>query len=263
MHIPFVRRTVAVCGVAIALFCTPLWTVSAAHAQNVPARAVLELPIPEIDLAHLAARAASYLLPGLDDVCQSSFERRGFRAAQSLVARAGLARPLRQGILPDYLARMRAIAPYAQVTSDFNDIRPGRRHNGYDIGLDYGTKVPAGWAGTVTKLTPWYDGQYGITVETNGIEVTYGHLAPDVKVGQRIEPGDTVGHIIWNHVDIKMFTCVGYVDWGLINPFDDPVLTELHCKATAKVALDDIKAVTCQPLRGNPRVTYQSAVVPH
>lgn len=162
-----------------------------------------------------------------------------------------LGRSLRDGVLSDYLHRMRRIAPYARITSTFYEPRPGRLHNGYDIGLDAGTSVPCGWAGRVVRITPWYGNECGITVQTHGIEVTYGHLVPSVKEGDVLASGDIVGHVAYDHVDVKMMIEDEYIDFAVCNPFDDAALTALRAGAGARLTLPRQAAV--QP---GPRVTY-------
>jgi murein DD-endopeptidase MepM/ murein hydrolase activator NlpD len=201
----------------------------------------------ELDLPALVSRALDFIY-GIPDL-----DRHGWPARHERLSRAGIRRPLHIGVLSDYLTLMHKTASYAQVTSDFYDPRPGRLHSGYDIGLDYGTRVPCGWTGRVIRITPWYGAENGITVESNGIEVTYGHLAPDVKVGQMVRRGETVGHIVWNHVDIKMRCWAGFIDWGKVDPFDDPGLTELHCESKAMVSFASLG-------RPAPRVSYASSM---
>lgn len=218
----------------------------------------LVLRLSRIDIGALVQHAALLLARYTDEApAVLTVARRGFFPRRVPIARGGIRRPIRRGVLHDYVDRMRRIAPYARVTSDFHDYRPGRLHNGYDIGLDAGTPVPCGWSGRVIRLTPWYGGEYGITVETNGIEVTYGHLVPTVKTGDVLDAGDIVGRVAWDHVDIKMFCWAGYIDFIKINPFEDPLLTELHGSAVSTLSLDTSRGTggVRAPLR-RPRVTY-------
>ncbi len=146
------------------------------------------------------------------------------------------------GALNAYLALVhRAAAPYARVTSTFDEPRPGRLHHGYDIGLDAGTAVPVGWAGRVTSLTPWYNGEMCITVRVGDVDVNYGHLVPVVTVDQEVRVGDVVGHVAYNHVDIKMLRGEDYIDWGKVDPFlqlgRERVQQETHAFASPRALL--------------------------
>lgn len=111
----------------------------------------------------------------------------------------------------------------AWVTSTFYDWRTVSRyrrnaglHLGYDIALPFGTPVSAGWAGTVVAVVPWTSSEWGVTIRAaDGSEVTYGHISPTVQNGQQIVPGDTVGRIASDHVDVKMRDNLGrYVPFG-------------------------------------------------
>ena len=112
--------------------------------------------------------------------------------------------------------------PQASITARFNDWRTVSRyrshaglHLGYDIALPGGAAVPAAWGGRVVAVTPWWGPQYGITVDSGGVETTYGHLAPLVTVGQIVLTGETVGRTVIDHVDVKMRDTRGaYVDFG-------------------------------------------------
>jgi murein DD-endopeptidase MepM/ murein hydrolase activator NlpD len=130
--------------------------------------------------------------------------------------------------LQQLLGRIRQVAPYAQVTSTFDEWRPpsglrpcGGPHNGYDIGLDAGTPVPAGWSGRVVKIEQWCGAEHCITVQSGEVRVGYGHLLPAVKVGQWVEAGDVVGHVVYNHVDVKMRARHHIIDFSKANPFVD------------------------------------------
>ncbi|MBM3465486.1 MAG: M23 family metallopeptidase [Armatimonadetes bacterium] len=124
------------------------------------------------------------------------------------------------GALQAYVWRIRAqVAAYAQVTDVFDSPRPGRMHNGYDIGLDAGTPIPAGWSGVVTKIEPWYSGEFCVSVQSGPVTVNYGHLHPQVKEGDVVKPGQIIGTVAYDHVDIKMLVGEDFVDWGKINPF--------------------------------------------
>ncbi len=122
-----------------------------------------------------------------------------------------------------YVERMRAMFPETEVTGRFYDWRSVSRyraaaglHLGYDIALNAGRPVPAGWPGRVTAVVPWTDYEWGISVETaNGYRVTYGHLAPAVSEGQIVCAGMTVGTVVHDHVDIKVKDrSGGYLDFG-------------------------------------------------
>lgn len=123
-----------------------------------------------------------------------------------------------------YVEKVRAIYPEAEVTGRFYDWRSLSQyrshaglHLGYDIALNAGRGVPAGWPGRVVDIVPWTDSEYGVCVQTmNGYRVTYGHLHPSVSVGQIIQPGNVVGTVMHDHVDIKVRDMSGgYFDWGM------------------------------------------------
>lgn len=169
-------------------------------------------------------------------------------AADEPCALGRLGAGIRAGVLGDLLARVRRVEADARVTSTFYEPRPGRLHSGYDIGLDAGTPVPCAWSGRVKTITPWYGAQTGITVVTQGIEVTYGHLSPEVKVGDEIVAGQTVGRVVYDHVDVKMYADGAYIDYAVVNPFVDPRFTDLANGAAA--ALDSRRLATApRPLR--------------
>ena len=111
----------------------------------------------------------------------------------------------------------------AWVTSTFYDWRTVSKyrrkaglHLGYDIALPFGTTVSAAWAGTVTSVVPWTATEWGVTVRgADGTEVTYGHISPKVASGQQIAPGQVVGRIASDHVDVKMRDSLGrYIPFG-------------------------------------------------
>lgn len=124
--------------------------------------------------------------------------------------------------LASLLASLRMRYPGAEVTGRFSDWRTLSRyrrqaglHYGYDIALPPGSEVPAAWPGRVVAVTPWYGPQYGITVDCGGVEATYGHLIPLVKVGDSVLPGRAVGRTVIDHVDVKMRDGAGnYIDYG-------------------------------------------------
>lgn len=100
----------------------------------------------------------------------------------------------------------------AVVTSGFYDLRglsryrsrPGL-HLGYDVAMPRGAVVLAAWPGRVTAITPWTNTEYGVTIQhPDGSQVTYGHVAPKVKVGQAVTAGQALATIEIDHVDVKM-----------------------------------------------------------
>jgi len=148
---------------------------------------------------------------------------------KKLGARYKLPTPSARGVnvgardLADYVGLQQRLFPGAVVTSGFYDWRTVSQyrghaglHLGYDVAMPYGTPFSAGWAGTVTAITPWSGEEHGITVVHNdGSSVTYGHVAARVSVGQHVQPGDVLGTIAYNHVDVKMRDARGnYVDFG-------------------------------------------------
>ncbi len=125
--------------------------------------------------------------------------------------------------LPGFVALQQKYYPQAYVSATFYDWRTtsvyrshAGLHLGYDIAMPYGTPFAAGWSGTVVSIANWYGPQYGITVQmNNGWTVTYGHVSPRVSVGQTVQPGDVLGTIALDHVDIKMRDAAGnYVPFG-------------------------------------------------
>lgn len=125
--------------------------------------------------------------------------------------------------LADYVQLQQRFFPGAVVTAGFYDWRTTSRyrghaglHLGYDVAMPYGCPFSAGWAGTVTSIALWSGEEYGITVQhPDGSSVTYGHVSPKVSVGQHVLPGEAIGTIAYNHVDVKMRDSGGnYVDFG-------------------------------------------------
>ena len=111
----------------------------------------------------------------------------------------------------------------AWVSSTFYDWRTTsqyRRHAGlhlgYDIALPYGTPVAAAWSGEVVSVVPWTSTEWGVTVQgSDGTETTYGHITPGVSTGKLIAPGDILGRVASDHVDVKMRDRYGrYVPFG-------------------------------------------------
>lgn len=122
-----------------------------------------------------------------------------------------------------YVDKLRRLYPEAEVTGRFYDWRSvsmyrshAGMHLGYDIALNAGRQVPAGWPGRVVGIIPWTDAEYGVCVETaGGYRVTYGHLTPSVREGDIVQPGMYVGSVARDHVDIKVKDgSGGYLDWG-------------------------------------------------
>lgn len=130
--------------------------------------------------------------------------------------------------LVEYLGILDRVTPGGLITGRFNDWRSpsmyravGGRHNGYDVALPRGSRIVVGWPGRVSAITNWYGSEYGITVVSpEGFHTIYGHLAPSVRIGQWLEPGDAVGTIVRDHVDIKMKDAGGHsIDFAQRVPF--------------------------------------------
>ncbi len=152
--------------------------------------------------------------------------------------------------LVEALLRMRTSYPAAEITGRFADARGlsiyrshAGLHNGYDIGMPAGAAVPAVWAGTVVAITPWTSTQVGVSVKTGPFEVTYGHLIPgSVRVGDFVRPGDVLGTVAIDHVDIKMRDGDGaFVDFGegATSPVDPADLAEER----ARQALEELQSL--------------------
>lgn len=111
-----------------------------------------------------------------------------------------------------YLSLQRSRTPSAVVCAGFYDWRSISKyrshaglHLGYDVAMPPGSPVVAGWTGQVTRITPWYGEQVGITIlSPSGYEATYGHISPRCHVGDVLNAGDVVGVTLIDHVDIKM-----------------------------------------------------------
>lgn len=138
--------------------------------------------------------------------------------------------------LAGYMAVLARTSPGGHITGRFNDWRTvsiyrrnAGRHNGYDVALPLGSSVVVGWAGRVTDVKQWYGKEYGITVTSpEGFHTTYGHLAPTVRVGALLEPGDVVGITVRDHVDIKMFDGSGHaIDFEKSVPLAAPRLSPI------------------------------------
>lgn len=170
------------------------------------------------------------LLMSLGASAQPAHSRRIPVVEKTLGSRYKLPTPVARGPvvssakdLADLVSIEQRHFPGAVVTSGFFDWRTtsvyrsaAGLHLGYDIAMPYGSPFAAGWSGTVTAITPWYGEQHGITVVSrDGVSVTYGHVSPRVQVGQQVLPGDVLGTIALDHVDVKMRDVSGnYVDFG-------------------------------------------------
>lgn len=130
--------------------------------------------------------------------------------------------------LDDLLTACRRAWADAIVTSGFLDWRgvsryrrvPGQ-HLGYDVAMPAGTPVACAWPGRVVAVTPWTDSEWGVTVRhDDGTEATYGHLAkPGVTVGATVAPGQTLGLVAVDHLDVKMRDANGRpLDFGAARP---------------------------------------------
>lgn len=143
--------------------------------------------------------------------------------------------------LAAYVTLLSRTSPGGVVTGRFADWRSpsiyrrvSGRHNGYDVALKAGSPAVAGWAGRVSAVTPWYGREYGVTViSPDGFRTTYGHIAPSVRVGAHVEPGDVVGIVVVDHVDIKMKDSSGkFVDFARGVPLENLVAVKSAEKAS-------------------------------
>ena len=150
--------------------------------------------------------------PGDGSAARPTHARLASRASGSSSQRRGGALATPAGNLVEYLGILDQVTPGGTITGRFSDWRSpsvyravGGRHNGYDVAHRAGSLIVAGWPGRVSAITHWYGAEYGITVVSpDGFHTTYGHLAPCVRIGAWLEPGDAVGTIVRDHVDIKM-----------------------------------------------------------
>ncbi|OQA20414.1 MAG: Peptidase family M23 [bacterium ADurb.Bin363] len=126
-----------------------------------------------------------------------------------------------------YKDLMKSNYPETCITGEFNDWRSVSKyrskagyHLGYDFAAPEGTKVPAGWEGTVTDIIYWGYREFAVevtgTTETGAKQITqYGHLKPvKIYIGDKVKVGQTIGKIAVDHVDIKMKINGEYYDWG-------------------------------------------------
>lgn len=136
-------------------------------------------------------------MPGTGGASPPSGGKRGAPDAANLVAYVNLlSRRQPGGVVCGSYSDWRTTSVYRAVAG---------RHYGYDIAYPPGTSVAAGWAGEVVAMANWYGSEYGITVQSpQGFRVTYGHLSPVTRVGAWVNPGDVVGRIVRDHVDVKM-----------------------------------------------------------
>lgn len=125
--------------------------------------------------------------------------------------------------LASYLGLLSRFTPGGVVCGRFNDWRTtsvyrsiAGLHYGYDIAFPAGTSIEAGWGGQVIGIANWYGTEYGVTVlSPQGFRTTYGHLAPLTHIGAWINPGDVVGRVVHDHVDVKMRDLSGaFIDFG-------------------------------------------------
>ena len=110
------------------------------------------------------------------------------------------------------LQTQRASYAQVQVTSGFSDARGVSRyrsqaglHLGYDLAMPYGCAVLCAWPGRVEAVIPWYGSEVGVRVRhSDGTCATYGHVQARVKAGELVEPGQILGTIASDHLDVKM-----------------------------------------------------------
>ncbi|MBI3927775.1 MAG: peptidoglycan DD-metalloendopeptidase family protein [Armatimonadetes bacterium] len=185
--------------------------------------------------------------------------------------------------LEDLVELNRRNYPGTWVTSGFYDWRtvskyrtnPGL-HLGYDIAMPYGAPVSAAWSGIVVAVTPWYGSEYGVTVEApDGTRVTYGHISPTVSVGASIAPGQIIGTIASDHVDVKMRDEQGnYVAFGSEykstgRPWNVPVgsreellVSWLVARNTFELTEEQITGSKASSLKDAARLKHLKASVP-
>lgn len=155
--------------------------------------------------------------PASNPTVATGADRRGAAATP------GGPRPAPATDLASFLAILARRAPRPEVTGRFQDWRNpsvyrlvAGLHNGYDVAYAPQTPIAAGWPGRVTSIVNWYGSEYGITVlSAGGFQTTYGHLSPVVRTGDWVHPGDIVGTVVVDHVDVKMRDLSGgFMDFG-------------------------------------------------
>ena len=185
----------------------------------------------------------------------------GAPARPRLASRLGPVGRARSGVasapatdLASYVSLLARTSPKASVSGRFTDWRSpsvyrraAGRHNGYDVSLAAGQPALAGWPGHVTAVTPWYGREFGVTVVSpQGFSTTYGHIAPCVRVGMRVEPGDILGLVVVDHVDVKMRDSAGrFFDFARGVPGDTVATSTPPTGPVVSVALPE-------PLRAPP-----------
>ena len=161
--------------------------------------------------------------------------------------------------LNSYVALLSRTTPGGAITGRFSDWRSpsiyrmlAGHHNGYDISLPAGSAIVVGWPGRVTAVTNWYGHEYGITVTSpDGFSTTYGHLAPSVRTGVWLEPGDVVGLVVHDHVDIKMRGARGnFVDFARGAPMSRGLAPEKASPAATTSPQPDVEPVHENSLGG-------------
>ena len=183
----------------------------------------------------LAVSAVGLFSCATAGVCDETLSRRApavtrslqsrYKMPDSYVSPPGFAIPGVESAkgLADLVNIQRRLFPAACVSAGFYDFREVSRyrshaglHLGYDIAMPAGKPVACGWGGVVTSVVAWSGEEQGITVVSpDGARVTYGHLVSRVKVGQVVKPGEIVGVVVHDHVDVKMRDSAGnYRDFG-------------------------------------------------
>lgn len=178
--------------------------------------------------------------------------------------------PARAPHLREYMRLQTQRVPGAVVTSGFDDWRNPSKyrkkaglHLGYDVAMPRGSPVVAGWAGRVTHVVQWHGAEYGVTVlSDSGYETTYGHLKPTVEPGAEVRPGDVVGTIVIDHVDIKMRGPDGlHYDFGSDRPAVAAVsraeALRRYLRAKYSVELSEEDAERIVEAERKARKTYQ------
>lgn len=162
-------------------------------------------------------------LPVFADARINSGNKKSIQEIKCNVVSVRFPEKTRSSDLDDYVAIAKKLDPYALITGWFWDWRgisvyrktPGY-HLGYDIAMPAETPVVAGWSGKVIAISPWASSEWGVTVLTQkGYSITYGHIKPKVSFDAWINPGDIIGLVAIDHVDIKIRDISGNpVDFG-------------------------------------------------